>query len=71
MITAGLFLLSACAPQNTTRPVPTIGSGSMMSATATPGTMIASPGSSHMMQPISGENIQQATEKVGGQCVAY
>lgn len=43
----------------------------MLNSTATPGAMIASPGSSHMMEPIGGENIQNATEKVGGQPLAF
>jgi hypothetical protein len=43
----------------------------MMNATATPGAMMASPGSSHMMQPISGENVQEATEATGGQPLTY
>jgi len=48
-----------------------MGTGNMMNATATPGAMMASPGSSHMMQPISGENVQEATETTGGQPLTY
>lgn len=65
MITAGLFLLSACSLKSTPKPA------ALMSPTVTPGSMMASPGSSHMMEPIGGENIQNAIEKVGGQPLAF
>lgn len=71
IITASIFLVSACSSQNTSGPTTTLGSGNGLIATATPGTMLASPGSSHMMPPIGGENIQKATEKVGGQPLAF
>ncbi len=67
IVIAGIFLLAACTPSSRK----TMGTGSMLNATATPGAMMASPGSSHMMEPIGGENIQNATERVGGQPLAF
>jgi FtsP/CotA-like multicopper oxidase with cupredoxin domain len=44
----------------------------MMETTATPGSMMSNnPAASHIMEPISVSNIQPATEKTGGQPLAY
>ena len=55
-----------------------MGSGNMgmseasTGATATPGSMMATnPGAAHMMEPIGGNNVQQATETKGGQPLAF
>ena len=47
-------------------------SGASGAATATPGSMMATnPEAAHMMEPIGGSNVQQATESRGGQPLAY
>ena len=85
MLVVGVLaiILSACspgqppstaAPQNGMGPggAP-LNSGNMgMNATATPGSMTPSnPAAAHMMEPISGSNVQPATETTGGQPLAY
>ncbi|MFH1908650.1 MAG: FixH family protein [Chloroflexota bacterium] len=61
-------------PMNSGQPDNNTGMGNtgMMNATATPGSMIPdSPGAAHMMEPITGINVQPATETIGGQPLAY
>jgi len=51
-----------------------MGSGTMetMDMTPTPGSMMpTNPEAAHMMEPIGGTNVQQATEAIGGQPLAY
>lgn len=75
------IILAACSPQSSTsapqqntgtaaNPIESSGMG--MSATATPGSMMTTnPAAAHMMEPISGSNVQPATEATGGQPLAY
>ena len=67
----GLFLLAACSPSDPTKSTLISSSGGIANATATPGTMQPSSDSLHMMQPISGENVQNATETKGGQLLDF
>ncbi|MDD2696398.1 MAG: hypothetical protein PHD58_10775, partial [Anaerolineales bacterium] len=47
-------------------------SGASGAATATPGSMAPTdPEAAHMMAPIGGEHVEQATERKGGQPLAY
>ncbi len=67
----GLFLLASCSSKDLKDLIPSSRSEDIASPTATPGIMLASPDSSHMMQPISGENIQNATAETGGNPLAF
>jgi FtsP/CotA-like multicopper oxidase with cupredoxin domain len=61
------LILSACAP---TGEMPMGDNEPMM--TATPGSMVAvNPEAAHMMEPITSENVQPATETQGGQLLAH
>ena len=68
------LLLTACGPKQaapTESNPPMAGSG-MMETTSTPGSMISSdPAAAHMMEPITGSNVQPATEEYGGQLLPY
>lgn len=76
-----VIILAACSPQSpTSEPQQNLGtatnpiesSGNELGATATPGSMMAdNPAAAHMMEPISGSNVQPATETTGGQPLAY
>jgi len=67
IIIASLFLLTACSTQKKSEILNVMESEDKLSATVTPGTMTTSSDNNHMMQPISGENIQNASEEIGGQ----
>ena len=71
VIFIGLYVLAACSPGNSLGYAPNVAAENGMDATPTPGVMSSSAESSHMMQPISGENIQTALEDKGGQLLDY
>jgi FtsP/CotA-like multicopper oxidase with cupredoxin domain len=71
IVIASLFLLTACSSQSKSVNLNVKESGDKLIATATPGTMAPSSKNNHMMQPISGENIQDASEKIGGQPLEF
>ena len=68
------LILSACAPAGTPNTnMPTNNDNStMMSRTATPGSMMMeNPEAAHMLEPITAPNVQPATESTGGQPLEY
>ncbi|MAT41365.1 MAG: copper oxidase [Anaerolineaceae bacterium] len=67
IIITSLFLLTACSTQSKSEIFNVMESEDKLSATVTPGTMAPSSDSNHMMQPISGENIQNTSDGIGGQ----
>ncbi len=71
IIFSGLFFLAACTPQNKSENFNVSGSEIRLTTTATPGTMAPSSENSHMMEPISGENVQDAIEEIGGQPLEF
>ena len=76
VLAAAAFILAACSGSrsNPAGSAAEMESTQMppMNATATHGSMMAdNPAAAHMMEPISGSNVQPATETTGGQPLAY
>jgi len=67
IVITSLFLLTACSTPNKSETLNVLGVEDKLNATVTPGAMESSSDSNHMMQPISGENIQDASAETGGQ----